>query len=222
MMANDAQAARPTPQPVQWTCLACRRRKIKCNVAHHLHPVRKANSGPGAIGDKVNPCTNCVKTNTECVTPRSGRAAAKAPRRVDLRRRFVERTAQLEGAVQSIYRPGSSESSARCDVIAQHPHEGDEAELFHRWRKVRHFSNSSGRRGSAAASPWGQAALPGSLPALGLVDPRQAGVESSLDKLFVGSTESQYVNTCLLDVLEQEVCRVSVLGRRDDNDAEGS
>ncbi|KAG7115874.1 Bikaverin cluster transcription factor bik5 like protein [Verticillium longisporum] len=209
-MADDTQdaSARPTSKPVQWTCLACRRRKIKCKVVHRPHPVRKADSGPGAIGDKVNPCTNCVKTNTECVTPRSGRASAKAPRRVDLRRRFVERTTELEGALQSIdsvHRSGSSESPARCDAIAQHAHEADEAELFRRWRKVWHFNYSSGRRGSAAASLWGQAALLGLLPALGWVDPRQAGVESSLDKLFVGSTESQYVNTCLLDVLEQEV-----------------
>ncbi|KAK2468929.1 hypothetical protein H9L39_19521 [Fusarium oxysporum f. sp. albedinis] len=66
----DAQPDAPLPSDTrigQWTCLACRRRKIKC--------------------DKCMPCNNCIKANTACITPSSGRSSATPLTRPDPKRR---------------------------------------------------------------------------------------------------------------------------------------
>ncbi|KAH6705742.1 hypothetical protein EV126DRAFT_175220 [Verticillium dahliae] len=48
---RNAALLSPDTRSGHWTCIACRRRKIKC--------------------DKRMPCNNCIKANTECITPSS-------------------------------------------------------------------------------------------------------------------------------------------------------
>src|SRR5688572_10314782 len=110
--------------------------------------------GFGIAGDKRKPCTNCIKANTECVTPASGRSSAKSRRRPDLQRRLVERTAAIEGIVQSLHRSGSSEGPVSPGKYAR---EGDEAELFRKWRKVAQLKDTFGNRSASAEAHWSYA-----------------------------------------------------------------
>lgn len=72
-------------------------------------------------GDKCTPCNNCVKANTECITPSSGRSSANSRRRPDPTRRYVERTAAIEGIVKSFYEPGGSNASGNWTATGETP-----------------------------------------------------------------------------------------------------
>ncbi|KAH6880675.1 hypothetical protein B0T10DRAFT_142317 [Thelonectria olida] len=138
----------------RWTCITCRRRKIKC--------------------DKTNPCTTCRKANIECITPPSGRSSAKSRKRADHHGNLDERIAKLEGILNSVGQPNNSHIGT-----SNNPCEGDEATLFQQ-------------------PPEGS-------PLPEEKDQVDDTVTHNLSRLFIHSGGSRFVNTCMLDVLEQEV-----------------
>ncbi|KAH7121791.1 hypothetical protein B0J13DRAFT_648580 [Dactylonectria estremocensis] len=176
----DAPLA-PDTRIGQWTCLACRRRKIKC--------------------DKRMPCNNCIKANTECITPSSGRSSAKSLTRPDLKRRYVERTAAIEKIVQSFHEPGGSKIP---DVSSENLPGDDETELFRTWHKRSHIKDTPGNM-SVTGETLGSDA--GSLTTSATISNHslQPTSKTSLEQLFSESIGGRYVNTCLLDVLQHEV-----------------
>ncbi|RKK83024.1 hypothetical protein BFJ68_g17488 [Fusarium oxysporum] len=180
----DAQPDAPLPSDTrigQWTCLACRRRKIKC--------------------DKCMPCNNCIKANTECITPSSGRSSAKSLTRPDPKRRYVERVAAIEETVQSFHEPGGSKVP---DVSSKYSPGDDEIELVRKWRKVSHLNGIPGNS-SVTGETLGSGA--GSLTPSAVISNHslQSTIEINLEQLFSKSRGGRYVNTCLLDVLQHEV-----------------
>jgi hypothetical protein len=87
------------------SCVTCRRRKVKC--------------------DKIVPCSNCTKAQTQCIFPAPGRAPRRprqGPKVVSEREaELLERLRRLEGVVEDLsgqvdveaakHSPGSDQSS---------------------------------------------------------------------------------------------------------------
>ncbi|EXK25034.1 hypothetical protein FOMG_18276 [Fusarium oxysporum f. sp. melonis 26406] len=152
-------------------------------------------------GDKRMPCNNCIKANTECITPSSGRSSAKSLTRPDPKRRYVERIAAMEEIVQSFHEPGGS----KIPDVSNEYSPGDEAtELFRKWRKVSPLNDTPGNR-SITGETLGNVA--GSLTPSAVISNHslQPTIEINLEQLFSESRGGRYVNTCLLDVLQHEV-----------------
>ncbi|KAJ5636624.1 uncharacterized protein N7484_009937 [Penicillium longicatenatum] len=79
--AVPATAPRPSIDSASSrSCVTCRRRKVRCN--------------------KRSPCSNCVKTNVECVFPPPGRAPRKSKRPPDAE--LLSRLRRLEGVIQHL------------------------------------------------------------------------------------------------------------------------
>ncbi|EEH11074.1 fungal specific transcription factor domain-containing protein [Histoplasma capsulatum G186AR] len=73
-------ASTPPIQPSLRSCITCRRRKVRCN--------------------KIHPCSNCTKANTECVFPGPGRAPRKPRNRTDSE--LLTRLRRVEGVLKSL------------------------------------------------------------------------------------------------------------------------
>lgn len=106
---QDSLAPDAASQQKLWTCVPCRKKKIKC--------------------DKQSPCSNCTKSHTECVASASGRASRKP--RTQLDSELLEsRLARLE-AVASQVKHRDSDGN-----VPSFTKESDEVELFRQWRNV--------------------------------------------------------------------------------------
>jgi hypothetical protein len=83
------QSAR-SPVLQQLSCVACRRRKVKCN--------------------RRDPCSNCVKTGIACVFPASARKFQRAskPPKIDV----IDRLKRLEDMVKNIQHPVFPETTS--------------------------------------------------------------------------------------------------------------
>jgi hypothetical protein len=150
------------------------------------------------IGDKRVPCSNCIRASIECVTPESGRASAKTPRRTTGKRAYQERTAALEELVQSF--PEARRSMSLDAPIGDSP--GSDADVFRKWRKVSHL----GHRGLGPLSE--AAGLDVASPSIADTHSGQRiqpNIEANLEDLLPESGGGRYINTCLLDVLQVEV-----------------
>ncbi|KAH6967607.1 fungal-specific transcription factor domain-containing protein [Ilyonectria sp. MPI-CAGE-AT-0026] len=160
----------------RWTCITCRRRKVKC--------------------DKANPCTNCRNANIECVTPPSGRSSAKSRKRTDHHLNLVGRIRRLEGALESFRQPNShiGTSNNLC--------EGDEAALFQQRREGSPLSEENDQVDGTVLNCARRA---GQLSLETENHSPSAGSTHNLSRLFINSGGSRFINTCMLDVLEQEV-----------------
>ncbi|PNH50589.1 hypothetical protein VD0002_g5007 [Verticillium dahliae] len=178
---RNAALLSPDTRSGHWTCIACRRRKIKC--------------------DKRMPCNNCIKANTECITPSSGRSSAKSPTRPDPKRRYVERIAAIEEIVQSFHEPGGSKVR---DVSSEYSPGDDETELVRKWRKVSHLNDTPGNR-SVTGETLGSDARSLTPSAVISNHSLQPTIKINLEQLFSKSRGGRYVKTCLLDVLQHEV-----------------
>lgn len=73
-------ASAPPIQPSLRSCITCRRRKVRCN--------------------KIHPCSNCTKANTECVFPGPGRTPRKPRNRTDSE--LLTRLRRVEGVLKSL------------------------------------------------------------------------------------------------------------------------
>ncbi|KAJ6058933.1 uncharacterized protein N7446_008516 [Penicillium canescens] len=106
-----------------WSCAACRRRKVKCNV---VYP-----------GDRMNPCSTCVRANIECVTYSSTSSRKPRKRPAD---DILERLTRLEDVISSLKFPERGE--IKGGDLPSFLKENDESELFRRWRKVSNVCSS--------------------------------------------------------------------------------
>ena len=154
-------------------------------------------------GDRRKPCTNCVNTDAECVTPTSGRSPAKSLRRSGLQGRLTERVAAVEEVVQSLGRFGSGMGQV---TTAEHAHGGNEAQPFRNRSVVPMPSDKVGNPSSLGEAHRSPGASHGAPPSARSASYSQTSTGGDFEKLFAGAGGGRYVNSCLLGVLDREVC----------------
>lgn len=144
------------------SCLCCRRRKVRCN--------------------RQQPCTNCVRTATDCIYPPGPGRAPRKPRRM-LDARLLDGLSRLESIIRRLDDQGNSNTAGSpLPAVSQSPGDQDDGSVVGLSPSNAHSTSSPPSRSSS------------NLP-----------LEPQSGRLVIDETRSCYISNVLWASLGDEV-----------------